>query len=194
MQIPLARGSRKWSFIRKSKTSKKGAVSRHDTTWFYCKLTPTGGTDIPVARKIIRVGLGDVTGKDVENEVRALNKLCVADKGKLLIRVFDHGPSEESGSCFELYHIDMEYCKGNLKNLWVSGDLSSIREILSLMATESASSDSVPNFEGQLNARLSQISTLLYQIVQGLEFIHSMKSVHRDLKPENSASLILHGI
>jgi len=56
------------------------------------------------AMKSLRI-IGEVETSDIENEVRAIDKLCKPDGHRNIIIILDHG-----WLSFDLYFIDMELC------------------------------------------------------------------------------------
>ena len=54
--------------------------------------------------KSLRI-IGEVETSDIENEVRAIDKLCKPDGHRNIIIILDHG-----WLSFDLYFIDMELC------------------------------------------------------------------------------------
>jgi serine/threonine protein kinase len=106
-----------------------------------------------------------VNEKDIENEVRAVKRLCMENSHKNVITVMKHGwllSSDDSIS--SLYYIDMELCDENLDRY-----MKRARDGLGL---------------GQL-----EIWDIMLQITKGVAFIHGLDEVHRDLKPKNSIFL-----
>ena len=67
-----------------------------------------------VARKVLRQS-GSVGEEDIKNEIRALDKLCRADRGEFLVQVFHHRPADDTSPSIGVYQVDMELCLGNLK-------------------------------------------------------------------------------
>lgn len=130
-----------------------------------------------VARKVLRQS-GSVGEEDVKNEIRALDKLCRADRGEFLVQVFHHRPADDTSPSTGVYQIDMELCLGNLKRK-IGAQKTSMREILSKMIPFNN------DFEDELNKLNSEVCNILLDILRGLSFIHSLCEVHRDLKPEN---------
>ena len=85
----------------------------------------------------------------------------------------------------------MELCSRNLKDE-IAGQESTLQDLLTAMA----STDDHPEMEGispQLSAKNKHIVDILHQVLDGLEFIHSMDEVHRDLKPENGLNYMRRG-
>lgn len=63
------------------------------------------------ARKLLRVIVGNVTEKDIENERRAIGKLCDTPHDNI-IKIFQHGRFHNQSP---LYSFDMELCEINLE-------------------------------------------------------------------------------
>ena len=123
------------------------------------------------ARKLIRP-FGALGAKDLQNEVRAVEKLCEPGSHKNIVSVLRHGRFPPL-----LYFIDMEVCELNLENYihrkWPA-------EIVA----------KVPHFTNDVPARtrMSQVWEILEDITSGVAFIHLNKEIHRDLKPRNSTT------
>jgi serine/threonine protein kinase len=103
-----------------------------------------------------------VSEEDIENEVRAVKRLCMENSHKNVITVMKHGwllSSDDSIS--SLYYIDMELCDENLDRYMKRAHNG-------------------PGL-GQL-----EIWDIVLQITSGVAFIHGLDEVHRDLKPKNS--------
>lgn len=64
------------------------------------------------ARKILRL-FGDIRRKDIDNEAKAVSKLCTAGRCRNIVEVIRHGwlPNDAS-----YYYIDMEYCSETLND------------------------------------------------------------------------------
>jgi len=142
---------------------------------------------IAVARKYIRKTLDfSVQESDIENELRALGRLCPVDQGKFLVRVFNHERSasrEYIPPDLDVCSIDMELCSRNLKDE-ITGQESTLQDLLTSMASTDDPSK-MEEISSQLSSKNKHIVGILYQVLDGLGFIHSMNEVHRDLKPEN---------
>ena len=108
-----------------------------------------------------------ITSEDVENETRAIRKLCRRDTHPNIIEVLRLG--ELPGSPY--YYIDMELCDLTLTD-YIYKD----------------SPDVIPRFIRNVSSSLKemQIWNVMKQIVSGVEFIHRHNEVHRDLKSSNS--------
>ena len=114
-----------------------------------------------------------VTSKDLKNEIRALDALCVKDQGKLLVHVLHHQWGDETKGS---YVVDMELCGKSLRD-YIRGLDFSFRELLT---GDEPRSD-------ELEKTGVEIGEILTHVLQGLQFIHSHGEVHRDLKPENGS-------
>lgn len=68
-----------------------------------------------VARKVIRI-MSNVDKEDVENEIRAIDKLCFQDARNLLVQVFHYQQGSTDLFPHDLYEIDMKLCDKNLRN------------------------------------------------------------------------------
>jgi serine/threonine protein kinase len=115
-----------------------------------------------------------VSGGDrevVENELRAITKLCGRGAHKNIVAILGHGELDNSS----LYFIDMELC-----------DLS--LETYIHRVEPPNQSESIPYFIRDAEPPLTalQICNVMIDIVSGLKYIHSHNEVHRDLKPANS--------
>jgi serine/threonine protein kinase len=122
------------------------------------------------ARKIIRLA-GRITETDINNEIRAVAKLCMtAHTHKNIVSVFDYGQL----SAF-IYYIDMELCDLNLEQ-WIyrtwHQDLA--KELHHLTA------------ELPPRMRIGQVWDIMEDITRAVAFIHDEHEIHRDLKPSNS--------
>lgn len=120
------------------------------------------------ARKLIR-SFANVKSNRVENEARAIAKLCV-HQHKNIIHVFVHGKVPG----FPYYFIDMELCDIDLAS-YLDDKLKS--EVPAFRGVRSIVSD----------MRID-VWEVLNDITEGLIFIHRLKEIHRDLKPRNGTS------
>jgi serine/threonine protein kinase len=123
------------------------------------------------ARKLVRQ-FGQVTREDIDNEAKAIMKLCEGNKSDTIVEVMRHGwlPSQHT-----MYYIDMELCGYTLKSYIQDRDARMFAE------TDPRTVNS---------QEISPVLSISYQIARGLEFIHGNGSVHRDLKPSNGKSLL----
>jgi len=108
---------------------------------------------------------GAVTKADIENEVRAVQKLCIGSHPNI-VQVFDLGQMR-SNSTF--YYIDMELCDISLGH-YMQGKRS----------------PSLPLSWDEFRNDFENICIVNADIIEGLIFIHSNNEVHRDLSPQNS--------
>jgi len=114
-----------------------------------------------------------VEQQDVRNEIRALEKLCRADQENSLILVFNHCQGSTGLFPDDLYQIDMELCTKSLRDE-IKSQTVSLRDAVERNYSWT-----------DIRCKCRDIVTILAEIAQGLDFIHSQKEVHRDLKPEN---------
>lgn len=127
--------------------------------------------------------IGNVLEQDLANEIRAVQKLCSLDRGKFLVHVFHHHEGSSGMFPHDLHQIDMEFCVKNLRD-GINSQSTSLREMLTkLAASEIETHDE--EFTYQLGAKAFGIADVLFQVLEGINFIHSQNEVHRDLKPEN---------
>lgn len=103
----------------------------------------------------------------MNNEVRALNKLCKTGHPNI-VQVLAYGQLKNDGA---FYFIDMELCGATLEN-YLKG-----RDIPELMAwTEIREKQELVT---------KNAYNILQHIINGLVYIHSQGEVHRDLSPQN---------
>ena len=94
----------------------------------------------------------------IENELRAIKKLCDPGGHRNIVSVLREGTVKDAA----LYYIDMELCNYNLEEFMQNhGPLSDQR------------------------LSMEQVWEIMVQIASGLTFIHAQGEVHRDLKPRN---------
>jgi serine/threonine protein kinase len=121
--------------------------------------------------------LRGVVLNDVENEMRAVKKLCCQDTQINIVEVLKYGTIPDPDAAEPCHFIDMNLCDLNLYGyiyfdpnkqhvgrkppppFVVRGTSPSMREI--------------------------QLWDIMRQICAGIEFVHSHDEVHRDLKPSN---------
>jgi serine/threonine protein kinase len=121
-----------------------------------------------IARKLLRP-FGVITQEDIENEARAITKLCGQEQHNNIVEVFQHGKLPNS----PYYFIDMELCDMNLD-----------------MYIESIDRPITGNAKAFLSPDLvaTVIIDIFRDITRGVVFIHNHHEIHRDLKPRNSNS------
>lgn len=118
------------------------------------------------ARKIIRL-FGDAQRRKeiteaIENEARAIAKLCVPGIHPNIVAVLRSGEVKDTA----LYYIDMELCDWNLEQF-----IDQHR----------------PTSEAPFT--IEQLWGIMTHIASGITFIHDEGLVHRDLKPRNGIQL-----
>lgn len=95
----------------------------------------------------------------IQNEVRAINKLCKPGGNRNIVAVLRQGEVR-----FAAFHyIDMELCDQNLEQ-YIYQDRTGSGEHFTML----------------------EVWTVMVQIANGVAFIHEQGEVHRDLKPRNS--------
>ena len=128
------------------------------------------------ARKIFRL-FANICQQDIENEVRALNKLC-KNQYTNLVQVLDSGQVKKDGA---LYFIDIELRDITLDSYLYCGSISGLPDWKDI------------HDRGKVQA---YVDSILQHIVNGLVYIHCLREVHRNLSPQtvnpNNAILILH--
>lgn len=117
--------------------------------------------------------------KDIENEASAIDKLGRGDHHNV-VSVLRHNWLDST-----CYFIDMELCDMNLDNFiyqdldWNGHNCSLHPEYLF---------DQHP----PIWWRTTECIDVMFQLANGLEFIHSHGHVHRDLKPHNSKTFLIY--
>jgi serine/threonine protein kinase len=124
-------------------------------------------TQVPFARKVSRPFAGIVTNIDLENEVRAIKRLCKTGHPNI-VQVFEYGKLKEDGMFF---YIDMELCETSLEGFLRGG-----------AEVNGAKWETICDDEVKV---VDTSYTILQHIVNGLFYIHTMGEVHRDLSPHN---------
>jgi len=115
---------------------------------------------------VIRVLGRDIKKDDVDNEVRALKKLC-QNQHQNIVQVFDYGQLNPDST---IYYIDMELCDISLAKYLSGGELKDVVSWATVRGEEE-----VP----------THAYNILQQILNGLVYIHCLDEVHRDLSPQN---------
>jgi len=126
------------------------------------------------ARKII-LPFGHMSESDVRNELRAIDKLCRSGHPNI-VQVIDHGLLLP-GMSFS--YIDMELCDCSLEAYLNGVNVTSLRNWGSILR-----SGPDPESIG------SCVVDILWDILNGLLFIHAHNEAHRDLCPSNGRLFI----
>ena len=111
----------------------------------------------------------DTTNDDIDNEVKAITKLCAEGVHENIVAVLQHGWLKRS----PYYFIDMELCDLNLENFIYAKSLDGFE------------SEFESEGKTQQEVRLANLWPITTDIVRGLRFIHVNGHVHRDMKPRN---------
>ena len=116
--------------------------------------------------------------EDVQNEVRAVLKLCAPGTHENIVVVLRHGTLFNS----PYYFFDMQLCDFNLE--------SYSQRLWKHIHDESTGMTSRGNIS-YYNTRLLDVWIIMRQIANGVAFIHGLDEIHRDLKPRNGLHLLL---
>jgi serine/threonine protein kinase len=106
---------------------------------------------------------------DVDNEVRAINKLCKNNHPNI-VQIFDYGQLKADGG---FYFIDMELCEISLEK-YMQGET-----ITGLINWNTV------RIQNEVH---EQAYKIMQQILNGMIYIHCLNEVHRDLSPNNGTS------
>ena len=124
------------------------------------------------ARKVIPLNRNDSIVA-VENEARAITKLCKPPAHENVVAVLRHGYLQDQLHCF----FDMELCRIDLgtyiQRKWTPTMQRSLRHLTSPLAPKN---------------RVRNAMYVMMDISNGVSYIHSKGEVHRDLKPSNGSS------
>lgn len=123
--------------------------------------------EVLFARKVIRPFAGIVTNIDLENEVRAIKRLCKT-RHPNIVQVFEYGKLKEDGMFF---FIDMELCQTSLEAFLRGG-----------VEVTGGSWKTICRDD---KAMVETSYIILQHILNGLFYIHALGEVHRDLSPHN---------
>jgi serine/threonine protein kinase len=144
-----------------------------------------------LARKLIRP-IGDLTEKDVQNEIRAIKKLCQDHSNRNLVSVLRHGQFFAPKLQLAFFYIDMELCDFDLHAAIQN------RRLLSQTRTDADSTDAAATAPEAGHSTLKDMLSreqelecmmkMLSDITSGVVFMHELGEVHRDLKPHNGTS------
>lgn len=116
----------------------------------------------------MRAFAGNISEEDINNEARAIEKLCKSSHDNV-INVIMHGRFNPTSAT---YFIDMELCNINLEE-YIQGTKVGIR---GLIDWETAHKEEQRQF---------LIIAIMQQLLSGLAFIHRHDEVHRDMAPQN---------
>jgi serine/threonine protein kinase len=93
----------------------------------------------------------------IENEARAISKLCAPGAHRNIVAVFRQGIVVDT----TMFYYDMELCEGTLE------------EFIELNCSDGK------------RIGMSQMWNIMTHIASGIGYIHGHGEVHRDLKPRN---------
>lgn len=132
---------------------------------------------------------GDLTDKDVQNELRAIDKLCQDNSHPNLVSVWGHGQFFDSNARLSWFYMDMELCDFDLHAAIQN------RQLLFLVKNPAqATATDLRTFSVQYmlsrEDELECLMKLLSDVTSGLAYMHGLGEVHRDLKPHNSMSFV----
>lgn len=114
---------------------------------------------------------GNVKRSDINNEIRAVKKLCRSSHLHI-VQVFQLGQLKSEST---FYFIDMELCSLNLERYSRGEDIPFIVNWKSIRE------------RNEIALKLCEINA---HIIEGLIFIHENQEVHRDLSPHNGTFLV----
>lgn len=114
---------------------------------------------------------GRFKAEDIQNELRAVSKLCGSLTHRNIVPVLRQGTMPPN-----YYFIDMELCELSLKTYLLRRWTPSLEKDVPFFANES-----LPQW-----MRVRHLWGIMEDIASGVAFIHSHEEVHRDLKPPNS--------
>ena len=127
-----------------------------------------------LARKLVT--LTPFLNRSLNNEIRALQKLCVDNKHENLVSVYDY----DVHTTGLYYKIDMEVCAVTLKDF--INDPKSVPRAVRKCCHHCGNNSDLDSHSLRLE--------IMIQVSSGVTFIHQHNEVHRDLKPSNSTFLI----
>lgn len=110
--------------------------------------------------------MGGVTREDIDNEARAIAKLCAGTNTNTIVKVFANGWLPHHPT---IYYIDMEYCEDTLER-YIDRIPQKLFDTQGTTSTLSCD-------------QILQVISISHQIARGLKYIHENGSVHRDLDP-----------
>ena len=127
--------------------------------------------------------LGDLTDKDVQNELRAIKKLCQDNSHPNLVSVFGHGQFFDRKSQLTWFYIDMELCDFNLHDAIENRQL--LRQTRTDLPTVGDGTRATVRYMLSREQELECMMKMLSDLTSGIVFMHGLGEVHRDLKPHN---------
>jgi serine/threonine protein kinase len=130
------------------------------------------------ARKFVKLDTWrGITMEAIKKEIEANNKLSTSAHPHVL-RMFRFGPALTVNG----YYMDFEYCEINLHEYIQEIDLQKGPKLIAKLFP--CSGDGRTDFEKTSNIR--NVWSIMYEITNGVLFLHQNNLVHRDLKPGNS--------